>query len=245
MKKIQRIDTGIPGLNELVEGGFIKGKSVLVSGTTGTGKTTFSIQFLCAGSNKGEPGVLVTLGEAKEHLFGYMSRFGWDLESLIAKKRLSIIDATPMPKGGSSIFYIADAPDMKFNIDAVSGLVLDEIKRVNASRVAIDSITAMLLAYPDAFALRHELLALINMLERTGCTSILTNEVLSDELYRYGLVEFVTHGLIELSYPVIKNEHVRTLTVRKMRGTAHDKGVYLYDMGEGGIRITSKAEYLE
>jgi len=223
----------------------VKGKSILLSGGTGTGKTTFSVQFLCAGASKGEPGVLVTIGEATNHLKEYMGRFGWDLDVLIAKNHLSIIDATPVPKGTSSMFFMADAPNMEFNTDAISSLVLDEIKRIGASRVAVDSVTTMLLAHPDVFVMRHELLALVNMLEKTGCTSILTNEVLPGELSKLGLIEFVTHGLIELSYPVIKNEHVRMLTIKKMRGTKHDKGVYLYDVGSDGIRITSKAEYLE
>jgi KaiC/GvpD/RAD55 family RecA-like ATPase len=244
------VDTGIPGLNELIEGGFVKGKPVLVAGSAGTGKTTFCMQFLVSGATKyDEPGVFVTMGEGIRHIFDYMTRYGWDLELLVARNKLSLVDVTPVPVGMDK-FYIAHDQSLEFNPDTLCDLILKEIKRIDASRVVIDSITALLLTTTDEFALRHELLALTTMLDRTGCTSLLTSEVTSrpvsstGELSRSELAEFIAHGVIELALRFVQNEHIRTLTVRKMRGTNHDKGIYLYEIGPEGIKITTKAKYL-
>jgi KaiC/GvpD/RAD55 family RecA-like ATPase len=240
-----RVDTGIIGLDELIDGGFLPGKTYLVSGATGTGKTTFSMQYLVTGAKKGEPCLFVTLGEAGGYIKEYMGKFEWKLSELINEGKIKILDLTPLPKGEAEKYYITEMPELTFNVDTISGIILNEINELSISRVAVDSVTAMVLTNPDEFKLRHELLAFITMLEKSGCTSILTAESMPGYADKHALIEFITHGLIQLDYPVIRNEHVRTLTVKKMRGTNHDKGIYLYDIGKEGIRITSKAEYLQ
>ncbi|MBI4361793.1 MAG: hypothetical protein HY558_01320 [Euryarchaeota archaeon] len=245
MSSDSRVSSGVPGLDDLVEGGYVPGRTILVSGGAGTGKTTFCIQFLVEGVRRGEPGLLVTMGENKRHIVDYMARFGWDLKRMASENKLGLVDASPLPKGISGKFHIADQPSAEFTLDTVSGLIHGEIKRLKVKRVVLDSVTALLLTTSSEFTLRHELLALVEMLESTGATALLTSETLEGSRHAQDLSGFVTHGLIELEYPRIGNEHVRTLTVRKMRGTNHDRGVYLYEIGAGGIRITSKAEYLE
>jgi KaiC/GvpD/RAD55 family RecA-like ATPase len=240
----RRVHTGVPGLDDLLEGGFLEGQTVLLTGPTGTGKTTFCAQFLMEGVKNGEPGLLVTIGEGKKHILDYMKGFGWDLKALVSNNRLGLLDVTPMPRGPEGKFYVTDKPSLEFNLDNVTGLVLGEIERLKVRRVVLDSVSAMLLAVWEPFRLRHELLAVVDMLERSGCTALLTAERLGPESHA-DLLGFVTHGLIELDYPRLKNEHVRTLTVRKMRGTHHDQGVFLYEIGKQGLKVTSRAEYLD
>lgn len=240
----RRIPTGIPGLDDLLEGGFLEGQTVLLTGPTGTGKTTFCAQFLVEAAKKGETGLLVTIGEGRKHILDYMKGFGWDLKALVSGGKLGLLDVTPMPRGPDGKFYITDKPSLEFTLDNVTGLILGEIERLKARRVVLDSVSAMLLVVRDAFRLRHELLAVVDMLERSGCTALLTAERL-DAGGHTDLLGFVTHGLVELDYPRLKNEHVRTLTVRKMRGTNHDRGVFLYEIGKQGLQVTSRAEYLD
>jgi len=246
---MQRIKTGIPGLDELIEGGFVKNKSILLEGTTGTGKTIFSVQFIHNGVTEyGENGVFITIGERKRHVLQYMNKFGWGLENLIKSNRLSIIDAMPTPKGpmGKSKFYIVNKPNIEFSTDSITELIQKEVKRIGASRVAIDSITALLSVSSDDFTHRHELLALSNLLEDLDATTIITSEIASDGyVSAHGIEEFVAHGLIKLAYPFVDGEYKRVLTVRKMRGTCHKKSVYLYEITNDGIVITSEAEYLD
>src|ERR1700686_3184675 len=92
---MERLQTGIPGLDALAFGGVPQGRTTLLTGTTGSGKTVFALQFLAAGFNSfGQPGVLVTLEEPAEELIENMGSFGWDLASLVDKGRIAIIDAT-------------------------------------------------------------------------------------------------------------------------------------------------------
>lgn len=237
-----RVSTGIPGLDELIGGGIPAGKTVLVSGKTGTGKTILSVQFLVNGIGKGENGVLVTIGEDKGRIMEYMKNFGWDLEEMCKDGSLSVLDLTPVPKGGESKFYLAHDPEIEFTIDSLASMIDGEVRRIGAKRMAIDSVSGILLAYSDEFSLRYEMLALLNMMRNTGCTAILTSEL--TDLPRERMIEFLVDGVIELDYPLIGNERIRTLAIRKMRGTPHDLGVYMYEIGRNGISIVSKAEYL-
>ena len=91
----ERIPVGIPGFDEIVHGGLPRGRSTLIAGATGTGKTVFGLEFLVGGAQLGEPGVLVTFAERPEDLIANVESFGWDLGGLVRDGRLAIVDATP------------------------------------------------------------------------------------------------------------------------------------------------------
>ena len=91
----ERVEVGIPGFDEIVHGGLPVGRSTLIAGATGTGKTVFGLQFLWGGAQLGEPGVLVTFAELPEDLIANVESFGWDLGGLVREGRVAIVDATP------------------------------------------------------------------------------------------------------------------------------------------------------
>src|SRR4051812_4086834 len=101
-----RLETGIPGFDEITYGGVPKGRATLVVGTSGTGKTVFGLQFLAAGArDAGETGVLVTFEEVPEDLVNNAESFGWDLTNLIADEKLVVIDASPEPHEADSFDF--------------------------------------------------------------------------------------------------------------------------------------------
>ena len=85
---LERIPSGIPGLDELIEGGFLKGSTNLVSGAAGTGKTIFCSQFIWEGLQRGESCMFITLEERPEDIMGDVKRFGWDFDKYIEEKKL-------------------------------------------------------------------------------------------------------------------------------------------------------------
>lgn len=246
---IARTPTAIEGLDDLIGGGFPKNRTILLSGPCGAGKTIFSVQYLHNGITKyDENGVFITLGERKARMLEHMTSFGWGLRKLIAGGKLRIVDVTPMPKGPPQAckYMIADKPNQEFTMDSMAEVLKTNIEEVGAKRVAIDSLTALLLLPHKGFVQRHELLSLTRMLEDSGCTSILTTETPAGTTQETisGFEEFIVDGVIRLYYSLYRNEYKRTLTIRKMRATNHKNGVYSFGIEENaGIIVRTIAEW--
>jgi len=219
---IRRITTGTKGLDPLIEGGFIKGSSVLVTGGAGTGKTIFSLQFLWEGLQKGEPGVYITLEEDVEDIREDARRFGWDFTEYEEKNLFRIVYYDPL-----------QVNEMGIN-------VVDDIGRIDAQRVVVDSVSIVGMMLPNQMQVRKKLISLINSVKRTGATSIMISEVLdSDEkgLSRFGVEEFVVDSVISLYYFGIGANIARSLIIRKMRRTKHGTNTYPFNIENKGITI--------
>lgn len=224
---IERISTGIPGLDELIEGGFVKGSTTLITGGTGTGKTTFCGQFLWEGLNKGEPGVYITLEEDIEDIKEDLKRFGFNFEIFEKSGTFKMIYQNP------------------FEISDISSTVLDAINSVNAKRVVIDPISLIGLYIKDPAAMRKRFFEMIRLLKKTGVTSLITSEILDNEigergggsLSRDGVSEFVTDGVIVLNLFGVGGGITRSILIRKMRRTKHGTDVYPIEITNKGIAI--------
>ncbi|MFH1445498.1 MAG: ATPase domain-containing protein [Nanoarchaeota archaeon] len=228
MKKIhskiipaKRIETGIPGLDSLMGGGFLPGSVNLISGETGTGKTILCSQFLWHGLQKGETGIFVSLEEEPEDIKEDVSQFGWDFDAFIKK-------------GMFNIFY--HDPSQASNI---TSKIINEIGSLNAKRVVIDSTATIGLAIENPSQIRKRLLSIVNTLKKSGCTSIVTSEINEGKkgLSRFGVEEFVVDGVIILSYTSIAQEGFGSIEVRKMRRTAHQHGMYPTKIGKDGLQV--------
>jgi KaiC/GvpD/RAD55 family RecA-like ATPase len=222
-----RVPTGIPGFDGLIEGGFLRGRSVVLSGPAGSGKTTFGMQYLYNGAAQyGESGVFVTLEEEADDLAADQGRYGWDLDGLRRENRLAIV-TSPVP-------FEVNGGDM--NIDTLLDVIHATVVAVNAKRIVFDSIAALGLSYREPVLLRRDVLRLGAALRDLGCTSLLLTEA-SEGGYastRYGVEQFLAHGVVILhSTPAY-----RSVQVSKMRGTRHDMGIHLMRMTEKGIVIT-------
>ncbi len=237
---MNRVKTGIKGLDTLVEGGFPKGRSVLVSGGCGTGKTILSMQYIYSGAKDfGEPGVYVTLDERPDLLREDCLRFGWDLAKLEDKNLMQIIDGS-IAKLGIPSEEEFSLPVTGFDIDKLLLETMRIIKRIGAKRVVIDSIPALGFNFKDENEVRKAILKLSYMLMRSGVTSIMTSEVAEgDQRYgKYGVEEYVVDGVIVLHYMGVGTQSNRTLHVRKMRATNHSEDLHPLKIGKKGIEIS-------
>ena len=215
-----RVSTGINGLDELIEGGFVKGATILITGGTGTGKTTFCAQYIYEGLKNGEPGVYITLEEDPEDIKEDIKRYGFEFEKY--------------EKEGSFKFVYQNP----FEVSDIASTVVNAINSINAKRVVLDPISLVGMYIKDPAVLRKRLFEIIRVLKKTGATTIVTSEILDNEigehvggsLSRDGVSEFVADGVVVLSLFGIGEGISRSILIRKMRRTKHGTDIYPIEM---------------
>jgi len=235
---MNRVRTGVPGFDELVEGGLPEGRAFLVSGGTGTGKTIFATQFLVNGAKQGEPGVYLTLDERPELIREDMLRFGWNLRQLEDNGSLKIVDGT-LAKLGMPSDEEFSLPATGFDLDKLLLELMRAIKKIKAKRVVIDSIPALGLNFENEHEVRKAVLKIVYLLSRAGVTTVFTTEINEDskQLGKYGVEEFVADGVIVLHYMGIGTQSNRTLHIRKMRATKHSEDLHPIQISDSGIKV--------
>jgi KaiC/GvpD/RAD55 family RecA-like ATPase len=227
METLVRVPTGIPGLDDLVEGGLPRGRITLVTGAAGSGKTTLGVQFLWAGATQQkEAGVYVTLEEEAGDLRVEMARYGWDLGRLEEERTLAILES-PVP------FEVAGAT---VSVDDLLDAIHRRVSALDAKRIVFDSVAALGLPYGDPVQLRRDLHRLCAMLRELGCTAILLTERPEEEarLTRYDIEQFVAQGVIVLHF----SRTSRGLEVRKMRGTRHNTNIHTMRITDRGLVVS-------
>jgi len=235
---MNRLKTNIPGFDELVEGGLPEGRSFLISGGTGTGKTIFATEFLVNGIKLGEPGVYLTLDERPDLIREDMLRFGWNLRSMEDSGLLKIVDGT-MAKLGMPSDEEFSLPATGFDLDKLLLELMRAIKKVKARRVVLDSIPALGLNFENEYEVRKAVLKIVYLLSRAGVTTMFTTEINEDskQIGKYGVEEFVADGVIVLHYMGIGTQSNRTLHIRKMRATKHSEDLHPLSINDSGIKI--------
>jgi circadian clock protein KaiC len=217
---LERMLTGIEGLDSLLNGGLTVGRSTLVAGTSGSAKTVLAAHFLAAGIRQfGQPGVFVTFEESPEDIRKNMMSFGWDVEQWENEGKWAFVDASP--RGKEQPILVGD-----FDFSALIARVKHAAKKVNAKRASIDTIAAVFLQYKDIDMVRGELLRLSESLKEMGITSLITVERLQEygDISRFGVEEFVTDNVIVLRNAMENERRRRTVEVLKLRGADHSKG---------------------
>ncbi len=235
---MNRIATGIPGFDDLIEGGLPERRSFLISGGTGTGKTIFALQFLVNGALQGEPGVYLTLDERPELIREDMLRFGWNIRQLEDQGLLKIVDGT-IAKIGIPSDEEFSLPATGFDLDKLLLEIMRTIKKIKAKRVVIDSIPALGMNFKSEHDIRKAILKIVYLLARAGVTTLLTTEVSegSKQFGKYGVEEFVSDGVIVLHYMGIGTQSNRTLHIRKMRATKHSEDLHPIEITDSGLKI--------
>lgn len=229
---IERVKTGIEGLDEMLEGGLPKGHTVVIMGSFGTGKTTFGLQFLTQGLKQGEKGIYISLEEDDRSIMEDALAFGWDLKPHVEAKRLVIVKLEPT--------------DAKTTIMRVKSELPEFIKSFGATRIVFDSVSLLNMLFDSEHDKRVNLFNLSQLVKRTGATCLMTAEV-NDEnplATRDGLVEYVADGVIALRYVEVKekNEMILTLRVIKMRRIKHSRRITPYSIGQKGLEVHAGAE---
>jgi circadian clock protein KaiC len=235
---VQKLATGIASFDLIAEGGLPRHRTTLISGTAGSGKTVFAVQFLAAGIANGESGVFVTFEEPPGDIRQNMRSFGWDLGRWEQDAQLAIVDASPDPdtevvESGS------------FDLGALLARVENAVRKVGATRVAIDSLGAMFSQFSDQSIVRRELFRIASALKQMGVTAIMTAERTDDygPIARFGVEEFIADNVMVLRNVLDDEKRRRTIEILKFRGTDHQKGEFPFTIvaDEGVVVIPLSA----
>ncbi len=240
---IEKVETGIPGLDEMLEGGFPRGYTILISGGPGTGKSTLAMQFLVNGAEMGEEGIYITFEERPKDLIRNFSQYGWDLSKIfiigVVTKKSSFVPPVDYVTNKEEGENYREYTPKNFSIDLLRDVIVEEVQKRNAKRIVIDSLPALALHFDSETKIREEILGLVNLLSELECTSLILTEMPTDGrgVSRFGVEEFLVHGVIAL-YNIRKgSERVRGLEILKMRGTRHSKRICLMEIGSSGIEV--------
>jgi circadian clock protein KaiC len=227
---LPKAPTGIRGLDEITGGGLPQGRSTLVTGGTGTGKTLLGVQFLVAGAREhGEPGVLVTFEESAEKVTANVASLGFDLDGLQRDGMLLII---ALPVEAAEIVETGE-----FDFGPLSLLLDDAIRRIGARRVVLDSTEVLFGTFKAQAIVRAELGRLFGWLEGREVTAIVTGERADDALTRHGIEEYVSDCVIVLDHRVHEGAATRRLQVIKYRGSTHETNEYPFLISARGFEV--------
>lgn len=233
-KEVEKLPTGIAGFDQISNGGLPRNRTALIAGTAGSGKTVLALQFLLAGVRDfDQSGVFVTFEESPEDLMQNVRSFGWDLEGLVKKNKIAVVDATPEP--GEEIFQTG-----AFDLSALLARIENAVREVSAKRVILDAIGALFPQFTDANTVRRELHRIAVGLRRLGVTTLITMERLDEEggVGRFGVEEFVADNVLILRNRLEQEKRRRTIEILKFRGAVHQKGEYPFTVdADDGVTI--------
>ncbi|HEY2378338.1 MAG TPA: circadian clock protein KaiC [Gemmatimonadaceae bacterium] len=231
---VQKLATGIASFDVIAKGGLPENRTTLLSGTAGSGKTVFAMQFLASGIRDADQhGVFVTFEESASDIRKNMRSFGWDLEEWERQGKLAFVDASPDP-------HVEIVESGAFDLGALLARMQNAIRKVGATRVAVDSLGAVFSQFSDQSIVRRELFRIASALRSMGVTAILTAERTEDygPIARFGVEEFIADNVMVLRNVLDDEIRRRTIEILKFRGTDHQKGEYPFTIvNDGGLVV--------
>ncbi|HEY9246414.1 MAG TPA: ATPase domain-containing protein, partial [Candidatus Methanoperedens sp.] len=230
-----------------VEGGLLQGRQYLVSGSPGSGKTTFGVQFLVTGASEGEAGAYIALAESTGTIIEDMSRYNLNIEELIKNKKLFFLDIGPNTSYGdfdeiSSVItpdyhqQVGDSPEIAPPSPySVFKNVETLVRQYGTKRLVIDSLSAIRFTTQEPAKEERSIGRFIRNLKNLGCTTLLLSELTKPDAYT--IEQFASHGVVFLHNFMDKGGMVRALQIIKMRGTKHDCNMHGVEFGDKGLRV--------
>lgn len=226
-----KVETGVPNMDKLIEKGISRGSLVLISGQTGTGKTTLALQYLANGMTElGEFGVFVSFVDDREDILRTAKRFGWNLGWFERVKTFKFLGFPP----GKIMGFSEKA-------DASGENLIDEIIKAvedfEAERLALDGLREFRKMFEDNRSYKAAIARLRRELRNLECTSIITSKPDSgvEEIFDAIIVLHYNGGL----------EKIRSVEVVKVRGSSHTNRMCPFEIGDKGIAITGPPEEKE
>jgi KaiC/GvpD/RAD55 family RecA-like ATPase len=240
-----RCPTGIKGFDELVSGGLPRGRTILVNGSCGTGKTIFSTQFLINGvKNYNEPGIYVMLEQDVNEFREDMGGFGFELQKLEEAGKLIIVNATVRKdQAGDNFLELKSEthvirPEVA-TVEKITEVIESAARKIGAKRAVIDSLSSMILTFEDTRSLRHLILDLNYTLKRAGLTTLIISDEIAGDITE-AAERYVVDGVITLRYVTVGPDPGRTLVIDKMRRTKHSENIHTIQFGEEGIEVLNE-----
>ena len=228
---LERVKTGIPGLDELIQGGIPVGSSCLIAGGAGTGKTIFATQYLYHGAlDYNEPGLLVTLETNLKNIVWNMESFQWNIRKLQEKNMMRIYRL--------NLEKDAEDDDIESRIDDELDIIAETVEEIGAKRLVIDTVTAFGIWVAKKAELRSLLYHFTDKLKDLDVTTLLTTETsgIKSSFTGMGVEEFVVDGVVDLYFTPPN----RAVFVKKMRGTNQSKYIHTFDINQTGIQVNPK-----
>ena len=244
---VERVKTGIDGLDKALNGGVPKNNIVLISGGAGTGKSTLCLQYLVNGAKLfGEKGLYISTEQARPEILKTAQSFGWDLEQLELNNKLKIayFDVVETDNFLERMYelYTAFQPK-RVVIDSLTTLSdsllvsgIDESKGFSLVKIA-ESVSPI--PKSERIVAKNLLYHLMKKLRLFDATILLTSELLEEAkgLSADEISEFICDGVVILHYLGVGSAEFRSMQIRKMRYTPHEKDYVMYEIEKGGLVI--------
>jgi circadian clock protein KaiC len=219
-----KISTGISGLDTMLKGGILDDDVLLISGTTGTGKTTFGLHFICDGLHNRENALIISLEERPSKLVRNARAFGIDLEPFIQKKMLEVHYVSPV----------------SYHPDEEAWVIKKKIKENSVKRLLFDGIENLETALPNSIERKNYMTVLLDLFSSMGVTTVITSEISE----HFGGVKLTHETLSNVVDNIILLKHVEIegnmkgfLSIMKSRGIKHDTEIREFDITEKGIIV--------
>jgi len=231
MIEIERVPSGIPGLDPLIEGGFPKGRSILVTGEPGTGKTIFSLQFLAEGLARGERGIYVAADEPPFDIIEQAASMGWDFEKHIENKELAILNA------GTYLTSLSGAgKDRQIDIHKAIVDLAAFVNRLDAKRLVFDPAGPFVMIRDSTTRIQDQTRLFMKLLRTSmQTTNVLTSYAVprTGERSMHGIEEYLVAGAIVLEMIWTQHQFTRSLIIEKMRCTNVKPAEHHFDIIKG------------
>ena len=228
-----KASTGIVGFDEITGGGLPRGRTTLLVGGPGSGKTIFALQFLVHGARvRGEPGIFVAFEETSKRIAANAESFGWNLD-VLRQKNLFFLDAQP-------------SPDMiqsgNFDLSGMLAMLEAKTKEMGARRIVFDAMDIVLALLPDAAAKRREVYRLHEWLLARGLTGLITAKAGGDETSSitqqpFGFMQFMVDCAVILNHAVVQGVSLRNMRVQKYRGSTFDENESAFLISTSGLEV--------
>jgi circadian clock protein KaiC len=227
------ISTGIPGLDEMLGGGTLRGNAMLFAGPVGAGKTTAAVQFLSEGAKQNEPGVLVIFEETTPKYLDQAKTLGVDLDGIVKQGLLEVVYVRPLD----------------LSVDETLYAIQSAVDKIQARRVVLDSISGLEAALAPAFKedFLESLYRLLGALTGVGITILLTVEVIepyNEMRFSPHSISFLTHDIVLQRYYEFEGELRTFMTVIKTRARRHSRELRAYEVTSGGIVVGEPLSHL-
>jgi len=231
---IEKVATEIDGLDDILKGGLPAGRTTLVSGGPGTGKSLLGLEFIYRGALSGNPGIFITFEETKENVRQNAFTLGWDLDTLERSGNFSLIEGQVPP----NILLSGD-----FDLKGLLAVIEGKAREIGADRIVIDAIDILMRFFNDPKEQQDEMLILHKWLTDQQMSAILTVKSANDKLSsEYSYLDFLADCVMYVDQRIRQQVNTKRLRVIKYRGSSYGANEYPFLVSDRGIHFSPISE---